>query len=137
MKKSHIILIIFVAMIAATLVATYSGNSTSVSFAEAQTNNSGKEFKVSGTLDRTQPIVYDPASDASLTVFNMKDKEGKLCKVYLHEAKPQGMEQSESIDLYGKFKDGAFHASKILMKCPSKYNENKHQIQSLSDGTSK
>ena len=37
---------------------------------------------------------------------------------------------SESIDLYGSAVGGEFHATEMLMKCPSKYNENNHVLLS-------
>jgi len=43
-------------------------------------------------------------------------------------AKPQDFERSEQIVLTGKMKGDEFLASKILMKCPSKYVNNKIQI---------
>ena len=44
------------------------------------------------------------------------------------KAKPTGLERSESIDLYGKAKEGYFRATEMLMKCPSKYNEQNHLL---------
>ncbi len=46
----------------------------------------------------------------------------------LRKAKPTGLEQSESIDLYGQVVDGEFVAGEMLMKCPSKYNEQSHNL---------
>jgi cytochrome c-type biogenesis protein CcmE len=43
-------------------------------------------------------------------------------------AQPQGLLQSESIVIDGSYKDGAFHASDMLLKCPSKYNSENHLI---------
>ena len=133
MKKTHLILVVFVAIIVSLVVATYSGNSTSVNFDEAFANV-GKEYKISGTLVAEEPIIYDPEQDANMTTFMMADKSGRVQKVLLHESKPQGIEQSESIDLHGEVQEnGEFHAHKILMKCPSKYNENKHMIKETSN----
>ena len=41
--------------------------------------------------------------------------------------KPQDFERSEQIVLIGKVQGDEFHASDILMKCPSKYNDGKPQ----------
>ena len=44
--------------------------------------------------------------------------------VMLHKAKPQDLERSERLVLIGEADDqGNFHARDMLMKCPSKYNE--------------
>jgi cytochrome c-type biogenesis protein CcmE len=98
-----------------------------VGFAEAL-KEPGEECKVSGTLVREEPVIYDPIVDPGQTVFWMEDRDGKTCRIILEKAKPTGLENSESIDLYGSMIDGAFHATEMLMKCPSKYNESNHVL---------
>lgn len=130
MKKAHIILIVLVAAVAAILVSTYTSAVDSVTFAEAQTQI-GRQVKVVGTFDKTNPIVYDAMKDPNLTRFHVIDSDGKSVEVYLTDkkGKPMGLEQSENVTLEGKLaEDGTFQASHILMKCPSKYNEQKHSL---------
>lgn len=127
MKRSHLIILIMVAALVGTLIGTFTSTSKSVSFAQAFAEP-GTTFKVSGTLHKEEPVIYEPEIDAGLTTFHMNDKEGGTHKVFLHKAKPQGLMQSESIDLYGKVIDGEFHASEMLLKCPSKYNNENHLI---------
>lgn len=128
MKKTQIALIILIAAVIGVLVVNYASLSSSETFTNAQ-DRPGEEFKITGTLDKTQEVRYDPEMNADMTVFSMIDSEGKSETVYLAEAKPQGLEQSESIDLYGSYVDGEFHATKMLMKCPSKYNDQKHALE--------
>ena len=134
MKKTHVVLIIVVGILIAAMIGMFNATTTSVGFDEAF-EKAGTEFKVSGTLDETQPIVYNPEENHALTVFYMTDKLGKTTKVNLKKPRPQGIERSESIDLYGKVVDGEFYASEMLMKCPSKYNENNHIIETADTAT--
>lgn len=130
MKKSQIVIIILVAVVSAILIGTFTSANNSVTFDVAK-DKPGKEFKISGTFDREHEVIFDPRIDPNLTVFFMKDKSGNSHEVHLKDkdGKPMGLEQSESVDLYGSFNDkGEFHASEILMKCPSKYNQNKHSL---------
>ncbi len=60
----------------------------------------------------------------------MVDAAGETKRVILNQPKPTGLENSESIDLYGSAVGGEFHATEMLMKCPSKYNENNHVLLS-------
>ena len=53
----------------------------------------------------------------------LKDTVGIIRKVFLHKSKPQDFERSEKIVVIGRAKNDEFHASEVLMKCPSKYNE--------------
>ena len=110
-----------------TFVASITSTSRSVDFATAFADP-GTEYKVSGTLAVDFPVEYDPQVNTSLTKFHLTDKSGAVHEVWLEKAKPTGLERSESIDLYGKAGDGHFRATEMLMKCPSKYNEQNHLL---------
>ena len=128
MKRSHIIAIVIIAVAIGALIGSLADSSTYADLAEA-TANPGKEYHVVGTLDRSQAIVYEPSLNVSLTSFTMKDLEGRTCKVHLAKAKPQDFERSERLVLIGKANaSGEFEAREMLMKCPSKYNE-EHKIE--------
>ena len=90
--------------------------------------NEDREYRVSGFLVDSEPIVYDPMTNASLTRFTMRDQEGKTRKVHLLKSMPQGFEQSESLVLTGSANGDVFEAKDMLMKCPSKYNEDQHMM---------
>jgi cytochrome c-type biogenesis protein CcmE len=119
--------LLFIAILVGTFIATFTSTSRSVGFTDAAMAP-GEECKVSGTLVREEPVIYDPIVDPTKTVFHMEDREGKTCRIVLDKAKPTGLENSESIDLYGSMVDGEFHATEMLMKCPSKYNESNHVL---------
>lgn len=130
MKKIHIIMIILIAAVSAILVSTYTSAVDSVSFAQAK-SQVGKQVKVVGKFDKTKTVEYDALKDANLTRFYVIDSEGnsECVNLYDKQGKPMGLEQSENVTLEGKFEaDGTFHATHLLMKCPSKYNEQKHSI---------
>lgn len=128
MKRSHIIAIVIIAVAIGALVGSLSDSSTYADLDLAMANP-GKEYHVVGVLDRSQEVVYEPSLNASLTTFTMQDLEGRTCRVYLNKAKPQDFERSERIVLIGTANaNGEFEARDMLMKCPSKYNE-EHNIQ--------
>lgn len=123
MKRTHIIAIALIAVAIAALIGSLSDSSTYADLSEAIANP-GREYHVVGVLDRSQEIIYEPSQNASLTQFTMQDLEGRSCRVKLAKAKPQDFERSERIVLIGEASaDGEFHARDMLMKCPSKYNE--------------
>ena len=128
MKKTHIVLLLLVAGLMGTFVASITSTSRSVGFATAFADP-GTEYKVSGTLVTEFPVEYNPLENTTQTKFHLQDKEGNVREVWLQEAKPTGLERSESIDLYGKANDGHFHATEMLMKWPSKYNEQNHLVE--------
>lgn len=128
MKRSHIIAIVIIAVAIAALVGSLYDSSTYADLEMAMANP-GKEYHVVGVLDRSAEIVYEPSLNASLTTFTMVDLEGRTARVNLNMAKPQDLERSERLVLIGKAgTNGEFHARDMLMKCPSKYNE-EHSIE--------
>ncbi len=126
MKKTHIILIVIIAVAIGAILTTLNNTSTYASFTEAK-ESPDTEFHVVGKLDKEKETVYNPKENANLFTFYMKDNKGVESKVVLHKNKPQDFERSEQIVLIGKMQGNEFHASEILMKCPSKYNDGKPQ----------
>jgi cytochrome c-type biogenesis protein CcmE len=129
-KRSHIIAILLIAVCIAALLGSLNDSSTYADLDEAF-RHTGQEYHVVGVLDREQPIVYEPLSHASLTRFGMVDLKGRKCMVRLQKAKPQDLERSERLVLIGSATpEGDFVARDMLMKCPSKYNE-ENKVASL------
>ncbi len=122
MRRSHIIALLVIAIVAAFMVASFSDSSSYADFAEAFANPD-REYHVVGTLDRSEDIIYDPEVNANLTRFTMIDNNGERREVFLNKSKPQDFERSESLVLIGKAREESFYATDMLMKCPSKYKE--------------
>ncbi|GAB2687509.1 hypothetical protein GCM10027037_07220 [Mucilaginibacter koreensis] len=126
MKKSSIFGIIVIAIAIAVIISTYSNTSTYGTFTDAIKTNS--ELHIVGHLNKEKELYYDAHKDANYFSFYMKDNQGKECKVVFTGTKPEDFERSEQIVLTGQMQGAEFHASKILMKCPSKYTEDKVNI---------
>jgi cytochrome c-type biogenesis protein CcmE len=124
MKKTHIIAIVAIAVAIAFVLSSLFEASTYADFEKAFSAR-GSEFHVVGVLDADCDIAYDPAINASLTTFCMKDDKGISRPVRLLKSKPQDFERSETIVLIGKAAESGneFIAREILLKCPSKYEE--------------
>jgi cytochrome c-type biogenesis protein CcmE len=133
MKKTAIIGISVIAIAIAVIICTYTDSSTYASFAEAKSSQT--ELHVVGKLNKERVMVYDPRKDANYFSFYMTDNKGLACKVIFNGAKPQDFERSEQIVLTGKMIDDEFHASKILMKCPSKYTKDQVEITGNNPST--
>jgi len=122
LKKTHIIAIIVIAIAIGAILTTVSDSSTYSNFSEAK-ENPGKEYHVVGQLNKEAEMTYDPEVNANLFAFSMIDNNGEEQRVHFAGSKPQDFERSEQIVLVGKYENDTFQASKILMKCPSKYND--------------
>ena len=126
MKKSSIFGLVVIAIAIAVIISVYSSSSTYGSFRDAQ--NTTGELHIVGHLNKTKQLVYDATKDANYFSFYMKDNKGQECKVVFTGSKPQDFERSEQIVLTGQMEGREFHASKILMKCPSKYTKDQVEI---------
>jgi cytochrome c-type biogenesis protein CcmE len=126
MKKSSIFGLVVIAIAIAVIISTYSSSSTYGTFSEAK--KSASQLRVVGHLDKQKELYYDAVKDANYFSFYVKDKKGDECKVVYAGTKPQDFERSEQIVLTGEMRGNEFHASEILMKCPSKYTKDKIDV---------
>ena len=132
MKKSHIIALVLIAVAIAAILSTLSDASTYSSFSVAGSHPE-KVYHVVGKVNKDKPAEYNPHADANLFTFYLLDNEGKEAKVILTKSKPQDFEKSEQIVVIGKMNGETFHASDVLMKCPSKYNNPKDDMHQMSN----
>jgi cytochrome c-type biogenesis protein CcmE len=126
MKKSAILGLVTIAIAIAVIVVLYSKTSSYSTFAEAR--KSDDVLRVVGHLDKQKQLYYDAAKNVNYFSFYVKDNKGVECKVVFGGTEPQDFEKSEQIVLTGHMIGNDFHASEILMKCPSKYTPDKIDV---------
>ncbi len=90
-----------------------------MSFEEAA--QTGARAHVVGQWVQEDQARYDPAQN--LFTFYMKDDRGVVRQVRYANPKPASFEDAEKLVVEGRLKDDVFVAEHILMKCPSKYND--------------
>ena len=121
MKKIHIIGIIIISVTIGVIISTIVDSSTYTGF-QIASENPDMEFQVVGILNPDKEMIYNPEVSPYFS-FYLIDKDGKESKVLFKGSKPQDFERSDQVVLTGTYVDGEFMASKILLKCPSKYND--------------
>lgn len=104
-------------------VMIYLFTQTNVSYEQNFTKvmQSGKTIKATGTWVKEKNYEIDKTNN--VFSFYMKDTEGNQMKVYYHGTIPNNFESSTSVVVTGKYSQGNFHATDILTKCPSKYQD--------------
>lgn len=129
MKKSHILIIIVIAAAIGIIITTAGDASTYVGFDEAHemaTAGNTKDIHVVGELkkDGSGHIVgIEEGLDKVSFSFVMVDDKGKEQKVEYNQPMPADFTKSEKVVVIGSYEGANFHANKILLKCPSKYQE--------------
>lgn len=130
MKKTHIIALVFIAVLVGVLISMLGDFSRYETF-DSSYALKGKEINVVGVLDLNAPMVYEPLKDPNKFTFFLQDEKGQVKEVIYKGEKPRDFEKSEKVVVTGKLVDDHFMASKILMKCPSKYVEEQAKTASL------
>lgn len=125
MKKVHVIVILAVMVALGVVISLFTGSETYSDFSAAASGAS-KQYQISGRLNVDKPILYNPDEDANTFSFYMADEKGRECKVICRGGKPRDFEKSEQIVITGNMEnDSVFLAGNLLLKCPSKYNDEK------------
>lgn len=118
MKVKHIVGIVIIVVFAIYAATSFESAITPyVSIEEAI--ESGESVQVKGQREGNGE--YDV--EKSVFTFNLKDDKGNKIHVVFSGAKPGNFEQATEVVCKGSYKEGVFHASAILVKCPSKYQE--------------
>lgn len=121
MKKMHVIAIVLIAVSLAVVTVMVSDADTYKTFQDAEQLPEGKTATVIGKLHQVDKIEYNPEINPNLTTFFVEDEEGTVMRVKYFEPKPVDFERSEEVTITGTVVNDEFHATKMLVKCPSKY----------------
>ena len=125
MKRTHIILLVFIALSIGLLVSFMGNLSTYETIASAR-QKEGKNVTIIAKLDNSRPMEYHPVTDPNYLSFYILDTLGGHAKVVYHYGKPFDMEKAERVVLKGKMNGDVFEITQkdgILIKCPSKYKD--------------
>ena len=129
MKKSHIFGIVVIAIAILIIISTAGDASSYVSFKEAYSmsvDGKSNSIHVVGSLKKSisgEIVGVQPSPDKLSFSFLMIDQNGQEQQVYYNEPMPPDFLRSEQVVVIGSYKGNTFIADKILMKCPSKYQE--------------
>lgn len=131
MKKSHIFIIVIIAAAIAVIISTAGDASTYVTFDQAHemaAQGDSKSIHVVGELKKDEQghvVGIMPGADRVSFSFIMVDDNKKEQVVVYSEPMPQDFTRSEKVVVIGGYSGDTFRATKILLKCPSKYQEQK------------
>ncbi len=125
MKRTHIIILIFIAIAIAVLISFMGNLSTYETIASAK-QKEGKTVTIIAKLDNSYPIEYDAQKNPNYTSFHVTDTLGNQARVVYYYEKPFDMDKAERLVISGKMNGEVFEIRKkdgILIKCPSKYKD--------------
>lgn len=129
MKKSHIFGILIIAVAIIVIMSTAGDASAYVTFEDAQemaSKGNDNKIHVVGKLPKDgsgNVIGIESSPDMMSFKFQMVDDNNETQIVYHPNPMPTDFLRSEQVVVVGGYQNGKFVADKILLKCPSKYQE--------------
>jgi cytochrome c-type biogenesis protein CcmE len=82
--------------------------------------------KERGTVVQVKGERFDDGTfdvEKNLFKFKIKDENGDVAEVFYDGPKPGNFDQATYVVCVGQYKNEKFYANNILVKCPSKYQE--------------
>ena len=128
MKRTHIVILVGIAALIVGLLSYSADFSTYDTIGSAQ-KKQGKFVHIIAKMDKSQPVEYDAIKNPNYLSFYAVDSLGGQTKVVFHNSKPADLERSERLVMKGKMQVDYFECSDILLKCPSKYKDDKEQMK--------
>lgn len=131
MKKSYLLAIAVISVAIVIIISTAGDASTYVNFDEAYqlaSTGSSTQVHVVGQLPKDaagHPTGIEKSEDNLSFSFILVDDNNKEQKVFYNEPMPPDFTRSEKVVVIGNYQNDTFVAKKILLKCPSKYQEQK------------
>jgi len=128
MKTSSIIILVAIAAAIGVLLM-YSVDFSTYDTISSAKEKPGKYVHLIARLDKSKPIEYDAIKDPNYLTFYATDSLGGSTQVIYHNTKPAELEQSDRVVLKGRMEGNVFECDNILLKCPSKYKDDKKQLE--------
>lgn len=133
MKPKYLIGIVAALALIGTAVWSVENKKTEyMDFAKAGTT--GSRAMIAGTWVKEKGCRYD--AEKNQFTFTMKDEKGEAMPVIFEGAKPNNFEVAVTVVATGRVEGDQFRASRLLTKCPSKYESGAPQVSGNTGGTS-
>lgn len=119
MKPKLLVGILSIVLFTSLLMYNFGNSiSTYVNFEQAEGRGSAH---VVGTWEKSEN--HNFSRETMRFTFHMQDQDGNVRKVVYPKPKPNNFEEATQLVVIGEMRNGVFHANEMLMKCPSKYND--------------
>lgn len=122
MKQAYIIGILVISLaLGFTLWAFSSSMTPYVTVAAAKQSDTPVQVRGKILRDAANPPYYDKEHNALR--FWIEDSKGERIEVVYKGGKPDAFDEAEETAAHGMVKDGIFFSDKLIVQCPSKYDE--------------
>lgn len=124
MKPGYIVAL--VVLVVAMCAAIYSFSGVVAQHADISTaiSQPGKTLQIPGRI-RKETVKYEITEGRGSLRFTIEDfvDPSKTIQVVYAKPKPENFDAAVSVEAIGEYRGGVFEAHNLLVKCPSKYND--------------
>ncbi|MCX6361723.1 MAG: cytochrome c maturation protein CcmE [Armatimonadetes bacterium] len=124
MKPGYIVAL--VVLVVAMCAAIYSFSGVVAQHADISTaiSQPGKTLQIPGRI-RKETVKYEITEGRGSLRFTIEDfvDPSKTIQVVYAKPKPENFDAAVSVEAIGEYREGVFEAHNLLVKCPSKYND--------------
>ncbi len=114
MKKTHIVLLVLIAVSIAVMIS-FMGDITTYDTVTSAKEKPGKFVHLIAKMEKNS-LEYDPIKNPNFTAFVAVDSLGNSIKVLYNNTKPTDIEKSDRLVLKGKVQGDHFECNDILLK---------------------
>lgn len=123
MKPAYILAFIILAVSMVVTLFAFSGSIARHVTIQQAISKPGERVQVPGKIIK-KSVNYDARKGELRFKIAAIDGAGAMTIVYA-QPKPENFDSATSVEAVGQYRDGAFYAENLLVKCPSKYNDTK------------
>lgn len=124
MKPAYLIaLVVITVCMVVTMWAFTNSMAHHVTIADAL-RKPGETVQVPGVILKDTVTFDVTKGHLRFDIVDSKDPKSRLTVVYA-QPKPENFDTADKVEAVGMIKDGVFYAQNLLVKCPSKYNDEK------------
>jgi len=130
MKPPHIIaLVVIVLCMVATLLSLSSAMAPHVTIPQAMASTQDV-VQVPGSIVKGTVVFNSAKGQLQFDVMGIdpgtrKPIPSQRMSIVYTQPKPENFDSANEVEAVGKFENGVFRASNVLVKCPSKYGDDK------------
>lgn len=122
MKPAYVLAFVILALSMGVTLYSFSGSVAHHVNIEQAISRAGETVQVPGTILK-ETVTYDAVrGQLRFDIVDKFDPTRRMTIVY-NQPKPENFDSATSVEAIGQYRDGAFHAHNLLVKCPSKYND--------------
>jgi cytochrome c-type biogenesis protein CcmE len=123
-RRGYVVALIILVVAMGGAIYSFSGVVAQHADISTAISQPGKTLQIPGRI-RKDTVKYEIADGRGTLRFVIEDfvDPSKSIEVVYAKPKPENFDAAVSVEAIGEYREGVFEAHNLLVKCPSKYND--------------